>query len=78
MRIRSTLVVALTFVVGSATLARAQRFPFERTFDVQGYVNPRRFNDKRQDRGAAGRARTDCRDGGRDSAGRVGRAIERR
>jgi hypothetical protein len=36
MRIRSTLAVLIALVVGTATTARAQRFPFERTFDVQG------------------------------------------
>jgi hypothetical protein len=35
MRIRSTLIVAAALVVGTPSLARAQRFPFERTFDVQ-------------------------------------------
>ncbi len=36
MRTRFTLILTLALVIGTATLARAQRFPFERTFDMQG------------------------------------------
>ena len=36
MRIRSTLAVLIALVLGTATTARVQRFPFERTFDVRG------------------------------------------
>ena len=36
MRIRSTLVVLIVLVLGTATTVRAQRFPFERSFEMQG------------------------------------------
>jgi DUF4097 and DUF4098 domain-containing protein YvlB len=36
MRTCSSLVLAATLVVATASVARAQRFPFERTFDVSG------------------------------------------
>jgi hypothetical protein len=36
MRIRSTAIITIALVAGTASLAWAQRFPFERTFDVEG------------------------------------------